>query len=378
MNVDRLVREVEKRLEKLSESDRAEVLDALREEISRERRRLDVAGTVEAERERRIEAETLREILEAINRQARLEETIEEVLKQLARIVPYDSCSLALLDPDGRFRIIAAKGFPEDDRVVGRTFRDPLSEAVLESRWPFSVPDVQADKRFAGTPGREQIRSWAGIPLLVEGDVLGLLGLDRHRVAPFDEEELHRAKAVAFSAAAAIRKARLLEQVRRYATLMERVVAVDHAVFAGREPAAIALAILEGAVVLGNYPGGLLVLDDPSGPRVVAEVGTTAPAPDAPAGPAPAETLLAPRSAPAPFAARVISRLPAAVAKDLGEALGITLASDLYLVPLIASETWLGTLVLLDPNGETPDDRIMDAYASRAAAAYLHATRATR
>ena len=35
----------------------------------------------------------------------------------------------------------------------------------------------------------------------------------------------------------------------------------------------------------------------------------------------------------------------------------------------------MGTLVLLDPDGETADDRLMEAYASRAAAAYLHAVR---
>ena len=64
--------------------------------------------------------------------------------------------------------------------------------------------------------------------------MIGILCLDRHRVEPFDDEDLHRAKAVAFSAAAAIRKAQLLEQIRRYAALMERLVEVDQAVFAGR------------------------------------------------------------------------------------------------------------------------------------------------
>jgi len=33
----------------------------------------------------------------------------------------------------------------------------------------------------------------------------------------------------------------------------------------------------------------------------------------------------------------------------------------------------VGSLALFDPDGETPDDRLMEAYASRAAAAYLHA-----
>src|SRR5260370_41621244 len=101
MNTERLLREVEKRLVHLSEAGRAEALDAVREELARERRRASLHGTVETERERRAEAETLREILEAITRQASLEQTIEEGLKQLARLVVFDSCSLGLLAPRG-------------------------------------------------------------------------------------------------------------------------------------------------------------------------------------------------------------------------------------------------------------------------------------
>src|SRR3982751_2896058 len=82
MFADRLVREVEKRLLALPDVAapvREEVLDALREEIARERRRVDPTSTVENERTRRVEEETLREILEAINRQASLKDTIDEV-----------------------------------------------------------------------------------------------------------------------------------------------------------------------------------------------------------------------------------------------------------------------------------------------------------
>jgi GAF domain-containing protein len=273
MNVDRLVREVERRLEGvLPDDQRAAIVDALREEIARERRRLDVGLTVEAERERRVEAETLREILEAINRQGRLEDTIEEVLKQLGRLVALDSCSLALLEPGGGFKIIAARGFADVSKVVGARFQDPLSNAVRDGV-PVSLADARDDERFARIEGTEEIRSWAGIPLLVEGEVLGVLCLDRHRVEPFGEEDLHRARAVAFSAAAAIRKAQLHEQVRRYAALMEHVVAVDHAVFAGQARGRVAATILEGALDLGPYPGGLIVTAEPQ-PTVLAARGT--------------------------------------------------------------------------------------------------------
>jgi hypothetical protein len=364
MNAERLIREVEKRLVGLSESARAEVLDAMREEIGRERRRAesDPSGTIEAERTRRVEAETLREVLEAINRQARLVDTIEEVLKQLARIVVYDACSLALLEPNGQFRILAARGFADPDKVVGLAFKDALSDEIRTNPQPLSLADVASDDRFAKIPGTEQIRSWAGLPLLVEGEVIGLLSLDRHRIEPFADEDLQRAKAVAFSAAAAIRKARLLEQVRRYAALMERTVAVDHAVFAKRTPAEVARIILEGAAHIGSYPAGMFVL---AGKTLT--LGAVV-------GDAFAETSLVGKTAPPQLDGRETQRLAAEAAPAIGRALGISLpAVGLYLVPVATKDAHVGTLALLDPNGETADDRLMEAYASRAATAYLHA-----
>ena len=43
------------------------------------------------------------------------------------------------------------------------------------------------------------------------------------------------------------------------------------------------------------------------------------------------------------------------------------------LVPLATADSWVGCLALLDPNGESPEDRLIEAYASRAAAAWRHA-----
>src|SRR5262245_47933714 len=103
MNTDRLLREIDRRLAALDETHRAEVLDAVREEFGRERRRVDPSLTMEVERERHLETETLRKMLKAITRQARLEETLDEILKQLSRIVSFDSYSVALLDHEERF-----------------------------------------------------------------------------------------------------------------------------------------------------------------------------------------------------------------------------------------------------------------------------------
>jgi hypothetical protein len=358
MNTDRLLREVEKRLAHLSDADRSEALDAVREEIGRERRRVSGPhATVETERERRTEAETLREILEAINRQPSLDDTIEEVLKQLARIVSFDSCSLGLLEADGSFRILASRGFPDPASIRGRTFQSPLHEALRHGRSPLALADVTVDERFTREEGAELIRSWAGIPLLVEGEVIGVLCLDRHRVEPFDEEELHRAKAVAFSSAAAIRKAQLLEKVRRYAGLMERVVSVDEAVFAGRPADELARIILDGALRIGSYAGGVMVLEGVGGARVAARSESAAGS-DRPVDP----SLLTRRA----------RRLDVVESSRVSSSLGFD-SQPLFLVPLATPDVHVGTLVLADPDGESPDDRLMESYASRAAAAWVFA-----
>jgi putative methionine-R-sulfoxide reductase with GAF domain len=358
---ERLLREIEKRLAGLDEEQRGEVLTAVRDEMARGLRSAEPGLPVEAERERRKEAETLREVLEAIIRQSRLQETIDEVLKQISRVVSFDTGSLALTEPDGGLRIVGGWGFEGFDRVVGLTFRDTLSDGIREQRVALSLADVSQDERFAKIAGTGKIRSWAGIPLLVEGDVVGLISLDRHQVRPFDDDEMHRAKLVAFSAAAAIRKAQLLEQVRGYATAMESVVAVDQAVFAGRPPAEVLHAILEGALKVGTHQGGLLLLEPDA--RVAAAHGEAFEGSEG-------------RRAPLELLVRTAARF---TRDDAGAALVAAgfppPPAPLYVVPIASADTYVGALVLLDPDGETPDDRLMDSFASRAATAYLHGVR---
>lgn len=362
MNTDRVIRELDIRLAHLSEADRQEVREALREEIARERRWVEPELTVEAERERRVESETLREVLESIVRQVRLENTVEEVLKQVARIVSYDFAALALLDPGDRLRVRAARGAAEPAGLVGTTFPVP-ADLPPEERWPISVGDAQAESRPMPIPGAPALRTWAGLPLLVEGDVIGLLCFGRTQPDPYPDEDLHRVRTVVFSAAAVIRKAQLLEQVRRYALLMEQVVVVDQLVFTGGTPPDVARAILEAAIQFGSYEGGLLVLQTPEGPVVAAGTGDGFQGTEG-------------RRAPATLAATVAGRLGPARLIEAGAALRTQLpAQQVFLVPLNTNDTYVGTLALLDPNGESPDDRLMESFASRAAAAYLHAIR---
>src|SRR5512138_1656247 len=116
LNLDRLLHDVEGQLAGLTGevgrdgARRREVIDALREAFARERLRLDPDTTVERERERRQEAEELRAALEAVHGSARPEESLDEVLKQLGRVVQVDFAALAAAEPGGVLRVAVARG----------------------------------------------------------------------------------------------------------------------------------------------------------------------------------------------------------------------------------------------------------------------------
>ena len=146
LNIDRILRDVEGRLAAQEgaagrdESLRHEVMDALREAIARERRGLDPSFTVELERERRQTAESLRGALEAIHGSVRPDEALDEVLKQLGRVVHADFSLVAVAEPGTGLRV-AAVGGPESARLVGAILTDPRLDAAGEERRALRVRD---------------------------------------------------------------------------------------------------------------------------------------------------------------------------------------------------------------------------------------------
>jgi hypothetical protein len=366
LNIDRLLHDVEGQLAALAgevgrdEARRREVMDALREAVGRERLRLDPDTTVERERERRQQAEELRAALEAVHSSARPEESLDEVLKQLGRVVQVDFAAVAVAEPGGALRVAAARGGTSSG-LVGALFSDPRVAAAREERRAVRVADAEAEGGL-GLPDAPALRSWVALPLLLEGDAVGVLLAGRAALDSFTDDEVARAKAVAFWASAALVRVQQLEQLRRYSTLLEQVVDVGQHVFEGDPADALARRILDGACRVGRYRGGWLVLETPRGPVVSAASG------EALAG-------ALGRPAPAELVSTAACRLPAARLPALAEALGVKLpAEQVFLVPLATPEGSVGCLALLDPNGESPEDRLLEAYASRVAAAWRHAS----
>lgn len=358
MNLDRLLRDVDGRLQAHDPEVREAFLDVLREAIARERRRDDPSLTVEAERERRLEAEEMREMVESIDRPASTDAALAEAVKQTARAVDVDATVLTSAESGGLFRVLAALG-THAEPLVGSALAEPRLAGLLDRRVPTAVSGAEAEPLPPPLP--LALRAWAAVPMLHEGEPLGLLFLGRSAPSGFTPNELHRARRIAFAAAAVLARGRQLDQVRRYAVLLEQVVEIDQRVFRHESSDKLGQALLDGACKVGGYRAALLVLQTPRGPVVRAATG---------------EPLLPALGCPAPaeLASTALRRLPAERVLDVAGHLGVVLpACEARLVPVATPDAYVGCLFLLDPAGACPDDVLIEAYASRAAVAWRHA-----
>jgi GAF domain-containing protein len=182
----------------------------------------------EAEREARRHAEAMRDAAHIISSTLSITEVLQAVLDQIARVLQFDSGNIMLLEGD-QVLIKVWRGYqtPAAEELVRAVHFDLSPEhaigAVVTTRDTLMIPDVRRDLRWQTTPLSEHIRSWLGVPLIVRGQVIGLLNLDRTNQGGFSKDDIALAQTFAAHAAVAIDNARLYEQAateRRHLRLL--------------------------------------------------------------------------------------------------------------------------------------------------------------
>jgi len=172
-----------------------------------------------AEAQRRaVEAETLRQAAAAITSALDLEGVLDLIISSLRQVVPYDSCSVFLLEK-GYLRLVRGAGFTNLQALIGQRFPagNPLVEESFRTGEPIILEDAQADPRYSRWGEAEAIRGWIGLPLIAHGTPIGYLTLDSHTPGFYKPEHARLAQAFASQAAIALENARLFEQVRQAA-----------------------------------------------------------------------------------------------------------------------------------------------------------------
>lgn len=181
---------------------------------------------LEAERTVREQAEALREASRIVGSSLSLDEVLQAVLDQLARVLPFDSGNIMFVE-DERAVIKVWRGY---DLLLAHEYitdiefpipTDPFVGAVVREGKPMVVCNTHENPNWIITPIGEHINSWLGIPLMGRDRVIGLFSLDRVIPEGFTEEEVLLAQTFAPHAATAIENARLFEaEEKRTSELM--------------------------------------------------------------------------------------------------------------------------------------------------------------
>jgi signal transduction histidine kinase len=201
----------------------------------------------------------LYEISRAFMGASELKDLLDLVVATIQHETKAEAVSLMLLDDEHReLHIAAAAGLPPD--IVG-TDRSALGNSiaarVVQKREPLMLAEgAPLDPEIRQALGKPNILSALSLPMLVRGQVTGVLNLSRMRGSePFTHGDLELATVFASQAAVAIDQARLFNQLKQLNDLSQRLArAVDL-----EETASI---LLSAPVDLLNARGTALVLTD--------------------------------------------------------------------------------------------------------------------
>jgi GAF domain-containing protein/anti-sigma regulatory factor (Ser/Thr protein kinase) len=148
---------------------------------------------------------------------------LDELLERTREILHTDTAAILLLEPNGEWlRARAAKGIEEE---VEQGVRIPVGGGfagrIAADRQAVFIPDVDHGDILNPILREKGIRSLLGVPLLVEGRVLGVLHVGSLTPRDFTADDRDLLQLAADRAALAIEQAALYEQ-RRVAEAVQR------------------------------------------------------------------------------------------------------------------------------------------------------------
>jgi PAS domain S-box-containing protein len=215
---------------------------------------IENADFFNAERIAREKAEALRDAAQVIGSTLSLDQVIQTVLEQLARVLPLDSACVFLVEGNNA-RIQAGHGYDkysESEDLTNTTLPvdAPVLKKIIVNGNTLMISDVKAYPGWIKTPLSEHIRSNLGVPLRVRNQVIGFFSLDRVVPGGFSDEELEIAEAFAAQTSAAIENARLFEAEEKQVAALETLRQVSLDLTASLEPGTVFDSILDGVFEL--------------------------------------------------------------------------------------------------------------------------------
>jgi PAS domain S-box-containing protein len=215
------------------------------------------ARLYQAERHQHQLAEALIQAASSLNSTLNLEEVFDEILKQVMQVVDCKAANFMMV-ADGYGYVRRYRGYDEIPGYLDiiKSIRIPTSTPNLSTMLNGEmnlVSDTYQDPSWIVYPGAEWIKSYIGIPLKIDQEVVGFLNVDSDIPGFFAEDAVRRLLTFADHAAIALKNADLYQQLHEYAAELEtRVQTRTAELKAAKEH-------IEG--ILSSVPDAVFVLD---------------------------------------------------------------------------------------------------------------------
>jgi signal transduction histidine kinase/ActR/RegA family two-component response regulator len=145
-----------------------------------------------------------------------MDELLAELLTRVREAMNVDTVAILLMEPEGDELVAwAAKGLEEEVELgvripVGKGFAGKVSA----SRSPVIINDLETADVLNPLLKKKGLKSLLGVPLLIEGRVIGVMHVGRFTRYEFTEDDTRLLQLVADRIALAIENARLFEEER--------------------------------------------------------------------------------------------------------------------------------------------------------------------
>jgi signal transduction histidine kinase len=157
------------------------------------------------------------------------QEALQLIIDQAVRVMRASSGSVVLINPNTNFlEIHASMGLPSNATALKLRVGEGITGWVANKGKTVRSGDVTADPRYIKV--RENVRSELAVPLLVNGEVRGVINVDSDRNNAFSEGDQELLEALSLSASRVVQNTWLYEQLRLKARLFEMLASVGRTI----------------------------------------------------------------------------------------------------------------------------------------------------